>query len=151
MGDGKESAGSLRSGDAGDGESAIAGRRRFFSLLGAAAAASAGLTLGLVSVEAFAAGGNSIATMLSAAVDNVTMCGGGIAILGACGAMGATATGNHGIIGPSLKAAGGGTGIATSAQLVGLVLPGGAAGAALSAPAALSAMDWLHILAAIVS
>ena len=89
--------------------------------------------------------------MLNSVVDNATMCGGAIATLAACGAGGGMATGNHGIVGPCLKGAGGGTLIASSAQLVGLVLPGGGAGGSLGVPAAISAMDWLHILAGIVS
>ncbi|MBK8177001.1 MAG: hypothetical protein IPK66_18940 [Rhodospirillales bacterium] len=152
MGDGKESAVPLRAGVAGGHPTTATRDGRFLASVSRnAPAALTGLAVVLVGADAFAAGGNAIAQMLNSVVDNATMCGGAIAALAACGAGGGMATGNHGIVGPCLKGAGGGTLIASSAQLVGLVLPGGGAGGSLGVPAAISAMDWLHILAGIVS
>lgn len=112
---------------------------------GAVAAGVAVLATAIADV-AFAGGGNAIVQSLNNVLNNVTLAGGVIAGLSLCGAWAGSATGNHGVVGPSLKGAGAGAGIAAAPQLVGLAIPGGGAGASLTAPS-MSVVDMVQIAA----
>jgi len=113
--------------------------------------AAAGIGLVLSPDVAFAAGGNPVINFLNTCVTQATLAGFGIAALGVMGVGGGMATGNHQFVGPGLKAGGGGATIAGSSQLVGLFIPNAGGASIDPTSAAMTAADWLHLIAAAVS